>query len=175
MQLACGDFKMMRFVSAVLISTSMLASIPGAALAVDKISQVFLRDVMEANFADIQLSQLAQKQSQTTEVISFAQSVERDTSTLNEQAQKIAAQLGLTAPSDMSTRQKNDYLAMSKLSGSGFERAFIRANIAALKAEIPRVQNEAKKKNDPIGDFASQMLSILQARLAAAQSLHPSI
>jgi putative membrane protein len=153
----------------------MLLAISGVALAADKISQVFLRDMMEANLADIQLSQLAQKQSQDAEVISFAQSVERDASALNEAAQKIAAQIGLTTPTDVPTRQKDNFLVMSKLSGPSFERAFIRENITALKAEIPRVQNEAKKKSDPVGNFASQMLPILQSRLDAAQSLHPSM
>jgi putative membrane protein len=166
---------MMRFLLGLLVSTSMLLAISGVALAADKISQVFLRDMMEANLADIQLSQLAQKQSQDAEVTSFAQAVERDASTLNEAAQKIAAQIGLTAPTDVPTRQKDNFLVMSKLSGGSFERAFIRENITALKAEIPRVQNEAKKKSDPVGDFASQMLPILQSRLDAAQSLHPGM
>jgi predicted outer membrane protein len=169
-----GDFQMVRFLSGLFVSTSVLIAISGVALAEDKISLVFLRDMMEVNLADIQLSQLAKKQSQDADVISFAQSVERDASTLNEQAQKIAAQIGLTAPTDVSARQKDNYLVMSKLSGPSLERAFIRENIAALKAEIPRVQNEAKKKSDPIGNFASQMLPILQTRLDAAQSLHPN-
>jgi putative membrane protein len=166
---------MIRFLSRLFVSTSMLIAISGATLAEDKISQIFLRDMIEVNLSDVQLSQLAQKQSQDARVISFAQSVERDASSLNEQAQKIAAQTGLAAPTDVSTTQKNNYLAVSKLSGSSFERAFIRENITALKAEIPRVQNEAKKKGDPIGDFASQLLPILQTRLDAAQSLHPGL
>jgi hypothetical protein len=47
--------------------------------------------------------------------------------------------------------------------------------IAFYKTIIPRFKNEAKKMNDPVGAFASEMLPTFEKHLDAAQKLQSRI
>ena len=146
-----------------------------AASGADKVSEVFIRDAVQGNLAEIKLGQLAQEKTQSAEVKSYAQMLVTDHSTSNEQAKKVAKQIGITIPTELSVSQKVTYNRMSKLSGTAFDRAFVAEMIAGHKTNITRFQNEAKKKDDPAADFANQMLPILKKHLDAAQQLEPGI
>jgi putative membrane protein len=144
-----------------------------AASGADKVSQVFIRDAIEGNLAEIQLGQLAQEKAQGADVKSFGQMLVDDHSASNEQAEKVAVQIGITAPTEPSVNQKAKYEKMSRLSETAFDRAFIREMIMDHAINIARFQNEAKKKNDPVADYANQMLPSLKKHLDAARKLEP--
>jgi putative membrane protein len=141
------------------------------AVAADKVSQVFLRDAMQRNLSEIQLAKLAQDKAQSPDVKSYGQTLVDDQSASNEQAAKVAQQIGITVPTDPSVSQKAIYDNLSKLSGATFDRAFIKAVIADHEMNIARFQNEAKKKNDPVADYANQVLPVLTQHLDAARKL----
>jgi len=142
-----------------------------AASAADKISQVLIRDAIQDNLAEIQMGQLAQDKTQSSDVKSYGQMLVADHSALNEEAEKVAEQIGIAAPTEPSHDQKAMYEKMSRLSGTEFDRAFIKETIADHKANIARLQNEAKKTNDPAADFARQALPTMKKHLDAAQKL----
>jgi putative membrane protein len=146
-----------------------------AYLRADKVSQVFIRDAIQSGLAEIQLAELAKKNSQNDEVKSYAETLVADDSTLNEQAKKIAEQIGTSAPTAPSVKQKSTYDEMAKLSGAAFDRAFAKEMVAGPKLNILRFQNEAKKQNDPVADFANQTLPTMQKHLDAAQKLSQSL
>lgn len=152
-------------------TTAVLLVLVTAALAADKLSQVFIRDAIQRNLADIQMGQLAQDKAESADVKSYGQMLVTDQSASNEQAEKVAEQIGVEVPTETSINQKALYDQMSKLSGPAFDRAFIKAMIADNKMNIPRFQNEAKKKGDPVAGFANQTLPILEKQLEAAQKL----
>ena len=142
-----------------------------ATLGADVVSQVFLRDAIQDNLAEIQLAQLVQQKTENLELQTYTDMLVKEDSAANEQAEKAAAQIGVAVPSEPSFKQRAIYEAMSKLSGSTLEHIFLRELIAEQKAKIPRFQNEARKRNDPVADFANQMLPILQKHLHLAQQL----
>jgi len=156
-------------------ATATLLGLVTAASGADKISQVFIRDAIQRNLADIQMGQLAQDKAQSADVKSYGQMLVTDQSASNEQAEKVAERIGIAVPTEPSINQKAMYNQMSKLSGTAFDRAFVKAMIADNKVNIPRFQNEAKKKGDPVADFANQTLPILEKHLNAAQKLDPNI
>jgi len=124
---------------------------------------------------EIQLGQLAQNKAQSAEVKSYGQMLVTDQSASNEQAEKVAERIGIAIPTEPSVNQRAMYDRMSKLSGTAFDRAFIKEIIADHKMNIARFENEAKKQNDPVGDFANQILPILKKHLDAARTLEPNI
>lgn len=160
----------MRHLTLIVIAGSLLGLVTTASAA-DKLSQVFLRDAIQGNLAQIQLSELAQEKSQSAELQSYGQMLITDLSALDELAEKVAKQIGIPVPTEPSVSQKATYDKMSRLTGTAFDRAFIKMMIADHKTDIPRFQNEAKKKNDPAADFANQMLPTLKKHLDAAQKL----
>ena len=161
--------------SGLLAFAGALLGLVTAASGADKVSEVFIRDAVQGNLAEIQLGQLAQEKTQSAEVKSYAQMLVTDHSTANEQAEKVAKQIGITIPTELSLSQKTTYNRMSKLSGTAFDRAFVAEMIAGHKTNITRFQNEAKKKDDPAADFANQMLPTLKKHLDAAQQLEPGM
>ena len=124
---------------------------------------MFIRDAVQGNLAEIKLGQLAQEKTQSAEVKSYAQMLVTDHSTSNEQAEKVAKQIGITIPTELSVSQKVTYNRMSKLSGTAFDRAFVAEMIAGRKTSITRFQNEAKKNDDPAGDFATDAADFEEA------------
>ncbi len=158
-----------------LVSTAALLGWVATASGADKVSEVFIRDAIQRNLAEIQLGQLAQDKAQTAEVKSYGQMLVTDQSASNEQAEEVAEQIGITVPTEPTVGQKAMYDQMSRLSGTAFDRAFVREMIAEHKMNIPRFQNEAKKTNDPVADFANQTLPILKKHLDAAQKLQSGI
>jgi putative membrane protein len=164
----------MRFISVIAFFAALFGPL-SAAPAADKISQVFIRDAIETNLAEIQLGQLAQDKAEGSGVKSFAQTLVNDQSALNEQAEKVATQIGITIPTKPNAAQKTAYDNMSKLSGAAFDRAFVKNIIADQASNIARFENEAKKKNNPVGDYANQALSTLKQHLDAARNLKPGI
>ena len=166
--------KMMGFIRFIAFTAALLGPL-SAAPAVDKISQVFIRDAIQTNLAEIQLGQLAQDKAEGSDVKSYAQTLVNDQSALNEQAQKVATQIGITVPTKPSVAQKTAYDSMSKLSGAAFDRAFIKNTITDQEMNIARFENEAKKKNDPVADYAGQALATLKQHLDAARNLAPGI
>ena len=141
--------------SGLLAFAGALMGLVTAASGADKVSEVFIRDAVQGNLAEIKLGQLAQEKTQSAEVKSYAQMLVTDHSTSNEQAEKAAKQIGITIPTELSVSQKVTYNRMSKLSGTAFDRAFVAEMIAGRKTSITRFQNEAKKNDDPAGDFAT--------------------
>ena len=162
----------MRIITPVIFAAGLLGSMT-AASAADKLSQVFLRDAIQRNLADVQLGQLAQDKAQGADVKSYGEMLANDQSASNDQAVKVAAQIGITAPTAPSSSQKAAYDSMSKLSGMAFDRAFIKDMITDREMTIARFENEAKKKSDPVADYANQTLPTLKQHLDAARKLEP--
>jgi putative membrane protein len=152
------------------LATALLAS-AAAALAADKASQKFIEKAIQGNLAEIQMGQLAQQNGQGDDVKAYGKMLVDDHSSANEIAKKVAEQIGVTPPTEPSAQQKAMYSKMSKLSGAAFDRAFAMDMVADHKHDIAEFKKEARKKDDPAADFASQTLPTLEKHLDAAKKL----
>jgi putative membrane protein len=147
-----------------------LLSITSFAHAADQAGSKFIRDAIEGNLSEIQMGQLAQQKGQADEVKSFGQKLVTDHTASNTKANEVAKELGVTAPTSPTTKQKATYDRLSKLSGAGFDRAFARDMVADHKADIAKFQ-KAEKMSGPAGTFAKDTLPTLQEHLKIAQGL----
>jgi putative membrane protein len=154
----------------ILIATAATLAMTSA-WAADKRDQAFIKNAIEGNLAEVQMGKLAQDKGQSDGVKSFGQMLATDHSDANQKATAVANQIGVTPPTEPNAKQKALYDKMSKLSGATFDREFAKAMVQDHKQDIQKFQQEAKKQNDPVGDFASQTLPTLQKHLQAAESL----
>jgi putative membrane protein len=136
----------------------------------DKASQKFIKEAIEGNLAEVQMGQLAQKNGQSEGVRSFGQMLEKDHGDANQKAAAVANSLGVTPPTEPSSKQKKDYERMSKLTGAKFDEQFVKDMVADHKKDIREFEKESKK-NDAGGSFAKEILPTLQKHLDTAQSL----
>src|SRR5262249_47225785 len=114
--------------------------------------------------------QLAQKNGNSDGVRSFGQMLEKDHSDANQKATNAANSLGVTPPTEPSSKQKADYDRMAKMSGAKFDQEFAKHMVADHRKDIKEYEREAKK-NDDAGKYANESLPTLRKHLQDAQSL----
>jgi putative membrane protein len=156
------------------VALSVTIFLASPCFAQDRASQKFLKEAIEGNFAEVQMGQLAQKQSSSDGVRSFGQMLEKDHSDANKKAIDVANSLGMTPPSEPSKKQKADYDKMSKMSGLKFDKAFATHMVADHKKDIKEYERASKLK-DAAGPYAAETLPVLRKHLDAAQSLNHTI
>jgi putative membrane protein len=152
----------------IFLSVALAASAAGA-LAKDQASQTFLKKAIEGNFAEIQMGQLAQKNSQNDDVKNYGKMLSDDHSAANQKALDAASKLGVTAPTEPNAKEKADYEKLSKLSGARFDRSFARLMIEDHQKDLAEYKKEAKQK-DAAGEYASGEVDVLQKHLDAAKA-----
>ena len=75
----------------------------------DKSSQKFIKDAIEGNLAEVQMGKLAQDKSMDDGVRSFGDMLVKDHSAGNEKATEVANAIGVTPPTEPSSKQKAMY------------------------------------------------------------------
>jgi putative membrane protein len=159
----------MKSLSLAILALTLSAGAP--VLAASKADQAFLKDAMQGNLAEVQMGQLAQQKGQSDAVKSYGQMLVTDHSANNERAKQLADQNEITAPGEPSAKQKAAYDKLNKLSGAAFDRRFTKMMVMDHKKDIAMFKREAAKKNDPLAQYASDTLPVLQKHLDAAEKL----
>ena len=137
---------------------------------VSKADQQFLKEAIQADMAEVQVGQLAQQKGQSEDVKQFGQMLQQDHNQNLQQAQQLAQQYNVTAPTEPSAEQKKMHDKLGKLSGQQFDRQFAKDMLADHKKDIAKFQKEAKG-NGPFAQFAQQTVPVLQKHLQTAQGI----
>ena len=137
---------------------------------VSKADQRFVTEAIQADLAEVQIGKLAQQKADNADAKQFGQMLEQDHSQHLQQAQHLASQIGLTAPTEPSTEQKSVYDKLSKLSGSSFDKQFAAAMVKDHREDVAKFEKKAKEKNS-VGEFADQTVPTLQKHLKTAEAL----
>jgi putative membrane protein len=138
--------------------------------AADKDSVKFIKDAIEANYAEIDAGKLAQEKGNSEAVKQYGAMLVKDHTDSNDKAKQVASQLGVDPPTGASVTQKATYLKWKVLSGDTFDRTFAKDMVKDHQATIEEFQAESKK-SDPAGTFAQQTLPTLQNHLREARTL----
>jgi putative membrane protein len=155
-----------------LLLGTLLALSTCTASAKDKLSEAFLKNAIEGNYAEVSMGDLAQKNGQSDGVKSFGKMLSTDHAAANQKATDAAKSIGMDAPSGPSAKQKADYDKMSKTSGTEFDKMFATHMIADHKKDIAEYKKASKMK-DAAGEYASGEIDTLQKHLDTAESLKP--
>ena len=160
------------------VSAAALASILAAplALAADTKADAFMQKAIEGNLAEIKVGQLAQQKGASEGVRHFGAVLEQDHSTANSQAMTAASSMGVTPPAEPSAKEQAVYQRLASLSGSKFDKAFVKVMVKDHRKDIAEFKKEAKAGNSPAASYAAASLPTLQKHLRMAESLerHPS-
>jgi putative membrane protein len=139
--------------------------------AADRGSQKFITEAIQGNLAEIEVGKLAQEKGQSEGVRSFGSHLVQDHTAANQKATSLASSMGVTPPTEPTSKQKTLHARLSKLSGESFDREFAKAMVNDHKNDIREFEKEAKRKNDPAADFANETLPTLRKHLEMAQAL----
>jgi putative membrane protein len=133
-----------------LIALAALIGSSASAAAANRLDQKFIDNAIQGTLAEIRMGQLAQQKGQSEDVKSYGQILVADHTATNDQAEKVADQIGVTPPTEPSAKQNAMYDKMSKLTGAEFDRTFARAMVADHKKDIAEYKRESERKMMPL-------------------------
>ncbi len=92
--------------------------------------KLFLKNASDGSLFEIKTSELALKKSNSDDVKKYAQQMIDDHNKLMTQMQPVAAQAGVTPPTDLvSKMHKAEYKKLQGLSGDAFDQEYIKAQM----------------------------------------------
>ncbi|HEY3622457.1 MAG TPA: DUF4142 domain-containing protein [Roseiarcus sp.] len=150
-----------------------LAFIVGVSIgAVAKTEKEFVSDAIKGDNAEIAMGQLAISKSASDPVKTFGQTLIDDHSKAKTDASAVATKLGVSPPSQMSPDAQRAMTRLQQLSGSDFDKEFIRVMVEDHQKDIAEFKQEAGNGHGPVQQLAAQTLPTLEKHLQIAKSLN---
>ena len=154
-------------------STAPDKSSTGTLPAADK---MFMMKAAEGGMAEVQLGQLAADKASSNDVKDFGKQMSDDHSKANDQLKSIAAQKGVTLPTDLNAKDKAEKDRLSKLSGEQFDKAYMQAMVKDHVKDVSEFKKESSMaKDNDVKNFASQTLPTLESHLEKAKTVAASV
>ncbi len=153
-------------------ATSATSGQSAAGSSVPVSDKTFMTKAAQGGLAEVELGQLAQEKASSNDVKQFGKQMVDDHSKANDQLKSIAAQKGVTLPSDLDARDKAEKERLSKLSGEQFDKAYMRYMVSDHTKDVSEFKKESTSAKDPdVKNFASQTLPTLESHLDKAKSV----
>lgn len=156
-----------------MLSAAAMAAILAAplVLAANTKADAFMQKAIAGNLAEIKVGQLAQQKGASEGVRHFGTVLEQDHSKANQQAMTAASSMGVTPPAEPTSKERAVYQKLASLSGTRFDKAFVKAMVKDHKKDIADYEKEAKATNSPAANYAQETLPDLHKHLQLAESL----
>lgn len=136
----------------------------------------FLAQAAEADLHVIALGNLAQVNSFNSGVQAFGVTLVQDGTASFQQVVDIANANGIFIPSAQNVQDANDEVALSRLTGSQFDTAFLSEMVTLHTREILLFETEAQRgRNADVRAFAQAQLPVLATHLSTALMLEDSL
>jgi len=136
----------------------------------------FVRKAAEANYAEIQLGKLAQDKGTNSAVKDFGQRMVTDHTKAYDQLKPIASKDNITMPDRMNVKDQALYDRLSKLSGTQFDREYMRSMVKDHQSDVAEFQRESTKaKEADVRTYATNTLPVLQEHLRLAEDANAKV
>jgi len=136
----------------------------------------FVRKAAQANYDEVQLGKLAQDKGTNPAVKNFGGRMVTDHTKANDNLKPIADKDNITMPSNMDTKDQALYNRLSKLSGSQFDREYMRSMVKDHQSDVAEFQRESQRaKNADVRSYASNTLPTLQEHLRLAEDTNTKL
>ncbi|MFB2895739.1 DUF4142 domain-containing protein [Aerosakkonemataceae cyanobacterium BLCC-F50] len=134
--------------------------------------RLFMNKAAQGNLAEIRLSQLALQKGSSDQVKQYAQQmIDQHTQASNQLAQ-IAAQKGVTLPTQLDAQHQQIERQLQRLSGASFAQAYMRAMVNDHAQTVALFQKQTQQGRDQdVVSFASELLPAIQEHYTMANSM----
>jgi putative membrane protein len=134
-------------------------------------SEKFVKEAAEGGLMEVELGKLAVEKANHEQVKAFGRQIQDDHGKANEELKTIAAANGVRFPQSLRGKHKRTADHLAKLSGTEFDRQYMRFMIEDHKKDLEAFQREANNGQDTeVKQFASRQLPVLKQHLDAAQA-----
>ena len=139
----------------------------------DFAEKAFVSKALEGGEAEVQLGQLAQEKSQSSDVKQFAQKMVNDHSQMADKWLKpVAKQLDVSEPKGPSKKDKKEIARLQGLSGADFDREYITMMVKDHQQDLKEFRNEADAAQDQnVKQIAQQGSKIIEQHLQLIEQI----
>jgi putative membrane protein len=144
----------------------------GGTASVSSQDQKFITATAMDGMMEVELGRLATQKGMSDSVKQFGQRMVDDHSLANTELMQLANSKGITLPTALDTKHRNEIDKFSKLSGAEFDRAYAKAMLKDHEKAVSNFQKESTRAGDvDLKAFASKTLPTLQDHLQMARAL----
>ena len=111
--------------------------------------QKFVMDVAHVGMAEVELGKMATEKGSNDQVKKFGQRMADDHAKAGDELHAIAQKDNMTWPTEMDAKHKAVHDRLSKLTGEGFDRAYMQEMVAGHRAAVNAFKMEAKSGKNP--------------------------
>jgi putative membrane protein len=132
----------------------------------------FATQAAQSSIAEVARAQMALQKASNEEVKQYAQKIIDDHTNANNQLKDLAAQKGMTLPTEISAEHKAIADRLSGLSGAGFDSEYMTVEVRDHEKAVDLFQNEAQNGADQeLKSWAGTMTPHLQAHQQTAHAI----
>lgn len=132
----------------------------------------FMNDAAPGGMAEVELGRLAAKQAASKDVKAFAERMIADHSKAGEELKALAQQKKVTLPPDIMPKHKETMGKLSKLSGTEFDKEYVKAMVMDHEKDVTAFEATAKGAVDAdVKAFAEKTLPTLKMHLQMIRDL----
>jgi putative membrane protein len=136
----------------------------------------FVTDAARANMTEVELGKLAETRASADQVKTFAKRMVDDHQKALDTLKTVAKNEKITLPAALDSKDQAVKDRLEKLSGSAFDRAYMRAMIKDHRQDVAEFRTESTKaKFADVKQYASGTLPTLEDHLKLAQSTDRSL
>ncbi len=136
----------------------------------------FAMKAAQGGVAEVQMGQLAAQKANSPDVKAFGQQMADDHSKANDKLKSVAEAENMTLPTSLNGKDQAEYTKLQGLSGTDFDREYVRDMVRDHEMDVKEFQKEAKTGQDPqIKNFAQETLPVLQEHLSKIKSIQSNM
>lgn len=136
----------------------------------------FMEKAAEGGLAEVKLGQLASDKASNQSVKDFGKRMVTDHTRINEQLKDLASKKGVSLPTSLNAKDQATYDRLSKLSGSEFDREYMRDMVRDHEMDVAEFRRVAQTAKDAdVKSFAQQTLPTLEDHLNQAKQISSQI
>jgi putative membrane protein len=135
-----------------------------------------LRDIAQANLAEIETGRIALDKSKDERVRKFAQQMVDDHTTAMKDVQQLAQTKGMTLPDGPDVKHKTVATALKALSGDTFDKQYMsQAGVGDHRNTHELLQKTQRDAKDPdLKALATKMIPVVHGHLTEAEQIAPA-
>jgi putative membrane protein len=132
----------------------------------------FAKKAATGGMMEVELGNIAQKNSSTQQIKDFGKMMVDDHSKANSQLKDLASVKNISLPTLVTSDQQKDIDKLSKKTGADFDKAYVSMMIDDHKKDIKEFKDaQDKAKDADVKNFISNTLPVLQKHLDAIQAI----
>ena len=133
--------------------------------------QEFLTKAIQGDNSEVELGRLAASKGVTKGVREYGNRLAEDHAKARREAERVAHNMGITAPREPAEKAQREYDKLQGLSGRDFDEEFLRYMVDDHREDIKDFREQEMSDNREVARLARQQLPTLEGHLRGAQQL----